>query len=99
MLVLPLESMLLEETCPVSEVKIVHFAYGQPFCRSGSLLFLQIGNCGYLSNSSTFDLYHNNSRFGWHKELCTFRICVTIKNFALSELELGSKTHEKLHLL
>lgn len=32
------------------------------FCRSGFLLFLQIGSCGYPSNFSTSDLSHSNFR-------------------------------------
>lgn len=31
-------------------------------CRSGSLLFLQIGNYGYPSNFSIFDLFHRTFR-------------------------------------
>lgn len=39
-------------------------AFNLLFCRSGFPQFLQIGNCGYLSNSSTSVLCHSNFRFG-----------------------------------
>lgn len=42
------------------------------FCRSGFLLFLLIGNCGYLSSFLTFGLSHSNSRLEWYKWRYTF---------------------------